>query len=183
MRRMMIMLGGLAALLLLAVSPSIAGKGGGKPGGSGDPPDYSVAYVPNAGGGKLYVMNADGSATKRLTSFAVANTLAWHADGDKVLVYTGDLSPAGIYTVDLSGNATLVLPLAAAGFSGLAMSNGATPTGTPLIAYVAPGSAGHTLFVCEADGSNTVPLLSISDWLRAQEVSPWAKKVTNPSTV
>ncbi|MHC4941353.1 MAG: TolB family protein [Planctomycetota bacterium] len=158
---------GILAVLVLAALASVTlakkGGGGGNPGG-GEPPDYSVAYVPGTAGGNLRVMNADGSATKQLTRFGVAQ-FAWHADGDKLLAHCQDLNPVGIYTIDLDGNAALVLPVATAGFSGVAMSNGPTPTGDPLIAYVAPGSAGHSLFVCEPDGSNSVPLLSVSDWL------------------
>jgi Tol biopolymer transport system component len=151
----------LAVLVLAALtSVTLAKKGGGgKPGG--DPPDYSVVYVPNPSGGRIWVMNADGSETKMLTTFSVNAPVTWHPDGDKLVACTADLSPAGIYTVDLTGEPTLLLAVANLAPGGPSMSNVATPTGNRLIAYVArEGSGYQNLFVCNESGGNPVSLLT-----------------------
>ncbi|MHC4577594.1 MAG: TolB family protein [Planctomycetota bacterium] len=105
MHRLILALGGLAALLLLAVSPTLAGKGGGKPGG-GDPPpaDPAIAYAESGKFGVEYlcVANADGSNATRIVETNDMGDLDWSPTGDR-LCFFSEAPDAGLYVVGADG--------------------------------------------------------------------------------
>ncbi|MHC4577595.1 MAG: TolB family protein [Planctomycetota bacterium] len=164
MHRLILTLGGVAALLLLAVSPTLAGKGGGggKPGGGRDPV-YTVSYQSGTMGSLPYVMTADGSTTKKLSRKLVWST-AWHADGAKLLVASDDFRGGpGVYELDLSGSETKLFDVldSSASFAQPSMSPAASPTGERLIAYIDRDGSGSplSLWVRNEDGTNPVEIL------------------------
>ena len=164
MHRMILTLGGLAALLLLTVSPTLAGKGGGgKPGGGGGDPVYTVSYKTGTMGSLPYAMTADGSATKKLGRKLVFDT-TWHADGDRLLVAADDYRGGpGVYELDLAGKETKLFDVlnSSAGFAHPTISPVASPTGERLIAYIDRDDSGSelSLWVRDEDGTNPVEVL------------------------
>lgn len=128
MRRILVILGGLAGALLLVVSPTIAGKGGGKPGG-GDPPpdpDPAIVYSEKLGAGDWYlsVANADGSNTTRIVHGTYAGGSDWSPDGTQICFILGDSRYAGpeegLYVVNRDGTG-LRLVVSAASMSASAV--------------------------------------------------------------
>jgi hypothetical protein len=163
---MKLRISGLCAFALIGLIAGIvfAGKGGGKPGGGGGDPVYTVSYQSGTMGSTPYVMTEDGSTTTKLGRKLVWST-TWHADGDRLLVAADSYRGGpGVYELSLSGKETKVFGVldSSASQASPNMSRVASPSGDRLITYLDRANAADnlSLWVRNEDGTNPVEILA-----------------------
>jgi hypothetical protein len=158
-------------MVILGGSPSLAGKGGnggGNGGGGSEPPaDPAIAMLDDRKGGKLVVVNEDGSnVNELLTTDEAGGRIGppdWSPDGTQLVFMIGPRDSATVHSMGVDG--TGLTELRARNGSGptwVRWSPGAMPDGLERLAYtdqsvLSDGSLGpEHLFLMETDGSNPI---------------------------
>jgi Tol biopolymer transport system component len=120
-------------------------------------PDGSLIVFVRAtanGGSDLYLVGADGSALRRLTSDpALESDPDWSPDGKRIAFTSDRDGNRDVYVMDADGTAPVVLSRDPARDSGPAWSPGGTR-----IAYTSTRDGRPEVYVVEADGSRTTRL-------------------------
>ena len=172
---------GFALLVLAAMTPALAakgGKGGGRPGGGGEEPPTpaapEIAYFLSKGD-KVMVMDADGSnptlVVRRVSGITVQPS--WSPDGQYV-IFHATTSGSGVYVAALAGGSTTKLtPTATQYLNRPVWSPVATADGSFKILFEDQAANGsRDLFLMNTDGTGRVNLTDTADF--DEEYPTWS---------